>query len=204
MSLGPSRFRFAVFCKEFLTEIVEWRRENVCRQFRKNSSETSRCELAERVGFFPLASQNINKDGRFQHNSQEANNLAFADSFVRCRLFASVFGLCQRDDTRNDTRRERRRIRLRRRTRLSVNTWRQGRTYRSRHRVWDELGPKSEMATNRQTESLRYCRQFGRNPWRFSERPLNYAAGAEDATRGGWIGRGAARQDSVGSQGGFL
>ncbi len=47
-------------------------------------------------------------------------------------------------------------------------------------------------------------RQFGRNPWRFPERPLNYAAGAEDATRGGWIGSGAARQDSVGSQGGFL
>jgi hypothetical protein len=34
----------------------------------------------------------MNKDERFQNNSHEASNLAFADFVVRFRPFASVFG----------------------------------------------------------------------------------------------------------------
>lgn len=59
------------------------------------------------MGVFEPASQNPNKDGPFQPNSHNASDLAFADSFVRLRLFASVFGFCQRNDTRNVTRRDR-------------------------------------------------------------------------------------------------
>src|SRR3989338_6726265 len=62
--------------------------------------------MAKRVGFFQAASRNPSKDGPFQPNSHSASDLAFADSFVGSRLFASVFSFCQRNDTRNDTRRE--------------------------------------------------------------------------------------------------
>jgi hypothetical protein len=63
--------------------------------------------MAERVGFFERDSRNPNEDGLLQLNSHRASNLAFADSFVRFRSFARVFGFCRRNDTRNDTRRER-------------------------------------------------------------------------------------------------
>ena len=52
-----------------------------------------RIESAERVGVFRPASRNPNKYPRFQNNSHEASNLAFANSFVRFRPFASIFVL---------------------------------------------------------------------------------------------------------------
>jgi hypothetical protein len=67
----------------------------------------ARQELAERVGVFQPVSRDPNRDGHFQYNSREANNLAFADSVIRFRPFASVCEFSQRNDTRNDTRRER-------------------------------------------------------------------------------------------------
>jgi hypothetical protein len=66
-----------------------------------------RRSLAERVGVFPLALRNPNKDRHFHNKSHDASNLALADSFARFRLFASVCEFCQRNVTRNVTRRER-------------------------------------------------------------------------------------------------
>jgi hypothetical protein len=63
-------------------------------------------ELAGRQGVFALAFRNPNKDWSFQHNSHQASELAFSDSFVGFHLFASIFGFCQCNDTRNVTRRE--------------------------------------------------------------------------------------------------
>jgi hypothetical protein len=63
--------------------------------------------LAGRQGVSALASRNLNKHGPFQANSHSASDLAFSDSVIGFRPFASVFGFCQRNDTRNDTRRER-------------------------------------------------------------------------------------------------
>lgn len=60
--------------------------------------------VAEKEGVFQPISRNRNEYGLFSHNSCEASDLAFADFFVRLRLFAWVFGFCQRHDTRNDTR----------------------------------------------------------------------------------------------------
>jgi hypothetical protein len=70
-------------------------------------SATRVSNLAGRQGVFRPISRNPNKDGRFQDNSHKVSELAFSDSFVGPRLFASVFGFCQCNDTRNDTRRER-------------------------------------------------------------------------------------------------
>jgi hypothetical protein len=72
----------------------------------------SRCKqpyemLAGRQGVFARASEDPNKDWSFQHNSHEASELAFSDSFVGFHLFASIFGFCKCNDTRNVTRRER-------------------------------------------------------------------------------------------------
>lgn len=57
-------------------------------------------------GVFSPISRNPNKDGRFSRKSRPTRNFAFSDSFVRFRLFASVFGFSQRNDTHNDTRHE--------------------------------------------------------------------------------------------------
>src|SRR3972149_4121958 len=48
----------------------------------------------------------LNKDGLFSLKPHDTSDLAFSDSFVRFRPFASVCGFCQRNDTRNVTRRE--------------------------------------------------------------------------------------------------
>ena len=63
-------------------------------------------KLAGRQGVFTAAFRDPNRDGRFQHNSHDVSELAFLGFFVGSRLFASVFGFCQRNDTRNDTRRD--------------------------------------------------------------------------------------------------
>ena len=63
-------------------------------------------ELGWEAGSLCPGFRNLNKDGPFQHNSHEASDLAFSDSFVGFRLFASVFRFCQRNDTRNVTRRK--------------------------------------------------------------------------------------------------
>ena len=63
--------------------------------------------LAGRQGVFSPISGNPNEDGRVSRKPRGASNLAFSSSFVGFRLFASIFVLCQRNDTRNDTRRER-------------------------------------------------------------------------------------------------
>src|SRR5438128_2712009 len=62
--------------------------------------------LAGRQGVSAPVSRNPKKDGPFQPNPYEASDLAFPDSFVGFRLFASVFRFCPRNDTRNVTRRE--------------------------------------------------------------------------------------------------
>jgi hypothetical protein len=53
------------------------------------------------------ASRNLNKDGLFSLKPHNTSDLAFSDSFVFFRPFASVFGFCQRDVTQNVTRRDR-------------------------------------------------------------------------------------------------
>ena len=62
--------------------------------------------MAGRQGVFAPAFRNPNKNWPFHHNSYDASELAFLDSFVRFRPFASVFVFCQRNDTRDDTRRK--------------------------------------------------------------------------------------------------
>ena len=52
-----------------------------------------------RQGVFTAVFRNPKKDERFQHNSHDVSELAFSDSFVGSRLFASVFGFCQCNDT---------------------------------------------------------------------------------------------------------
>ena len=74
------------------------------REERKNIEDFEENVLAGRQGVSGLAFRNPNKDRPFQHNSHEASELAFSDSCVSFRPFASVFGFCQRDDTRNVTR----------------------------------------------------------------------------------------------------
>src|SRR6266513_397061 len=60
--------------------------------------------MAERVGVLHTVSRNPHEDGLFQCNSHTGCDLAFSDAVVGFRLFASVFGFCERDDTRNVTR----------------------------------------------------------------------------------------------------
>jgi excisionase family DNA binding protein len=62
--------------------------------------------VAGTQGFFAAAFRNPNKDERFQHNSHDVSTLASSESFVGSRLFASAFGFCQCNDTRNVTRRQ--------------------------------------------------------------------------------------------------
>jgi hypothetical protein len=62
--------------------------------------------LAGRQGVSTAAFENLNKDGPFSLKPHDPNDLAFSDSFVGFRLFASVFEFCQRNDTRNVTHRE--------------------------------------------------------------------------------------------------
>jgi hypothetical protein len=50
------------------------------------------------------ASRNPNEYRLFQWNSRNASDLAFSNSFVGFRLFATFVVFCQRNDTRNDTR----------------------------------------------------------------------------------------------------
>jgi hypothetical protein len=61
-------------------------------------------ELGWEAGILSAGMRNSNKDGPLRGDPHQANNLAFSDSFVGFRLFAPVFGFCQRSDTRNDTR----------------------------------------------------------------------------------------------------
>ena len=68
------------------------------------------------MGVLERVSKNPNEDGPFSLNSHDASDLAFSDSFVLLRPFASVFGFRQRNDTRNVTRREPLRSLLRRNT----------------------------------------------------------------------------------------
>jgi hypothetical protein len=72
--------------------------------------------MAGRQGFSGGAFRNLNKDRHFQRNSHKAKDLPFSDGFADFRLFARVFGLFPRNDTRNDTRPEG----LRRSSRLSL------------------------------------------------------------------------------------
>lgn len=74
------------------------RRENI-----RNFAEST---LAGRQGVFAAVFRNPNEHGRFQHNAHDVSELAFSDSVVDSRPFTSVFGSCQRNDTRNDTRTE--------------------------------------------------------------------------------------------------
>jgi hypothetical protein len=64
--------------------------------FVRNAQEKPRQILAERLGVFKPTSRNPNKDGLFSDNSHCACHLAFSDSFVGLRPFASVFWFCQR------------------------------------------------------------------------------------------------------------
>ncbi len=59
-----------------------------------------------RQGFFWPIARNPNRDRLFSRKPRGTSHLAFSSSFGGFRLFASVFVLCQRNDTRNDTRRE--------------------------------------------------------------------------------------------------
>src|ERR1700704_6406781 len=70
-------------------------------------SATRGSNLAGRQGVFTAVFRNPNKDRRFQHNWHDVSELAISNFFVDSRLLASVFGFCQRNDTRNDTRPER-------------------------------------------------------------------------------------------------
>ena len=63
--------------------------------------------MAGRQGFVWAVSRNTNKDGRVSRKPWDNSSLAFSDSFVGCRPFASAFAFFQRNVTRNDTRRER-------------------------------------------------------------------------------------------------
>ena len=63
-------------------------------------------ELAGRQGVSSRASRNLNKDGLFSLKPHDTSDLAFSDSFVGFRPFASVFGFGERNDTRNVTRHE--------------------------------------------------------------------------------------------------
>jgi hypothetical protein len=70
-------------------------------------SATRVSNLAGRQGFSRPVSRNTNKDGLFSRKRRGTSNLGSSSSFVGFRLFASVFVLCQLNDTRNDTRRNR-------------------------------------------------------------------------------------------------
>lgn len=59
--------------------------------------------LAEREGVFGPASRIPNKDGPISRKRLVPIDLAFSGAFFRFRLFASVFGSCQRNITRNVT-----------------------------------------------------------------------------------------------------
>src|SRR5438552_526639 len=72
----------------------------------ENISDFAGNGLAGRQGFFWPISRNPNKDGLFSNKPHDINNFAFSSSFVGFRLLASIFVLCQHNDTRNDTRRE--------------------------------------------------------------------------------------------------
>jgi hypothetical protein len=59
-------------------------------------------DLAGRQGVSWSISRNTNKDGPFSRKPRHASNFASSSSFVGFRRFASVFGFCQRNDTRHE------------------------------------------------------------------------------------------------------
>ena len=60
--------------------------------------------LAGRQGVSAAGLENPNEYVLSGHNSHDVSELAFSDSRVGSRLFATVFGFCQRNDARNVTR----------------------------------------------------------------------------------------------------
>ncbi len=66
-----------------------------------------RAKRSEARGFFSPISRNANKDWPISRKPRDTNNLAFSSCCVGFRPFASIFVLCQHNDTRNDTRRNR-------------------------------------------------------------------------------------------------
>jgi hypothetical protein len=71
---------------------------------RKPTKKDEKIQKPPMVGICQPASRNPNEYGLFRWNSRHASDLASSDAFVGFRPFASVFGLCQRDVTRNVTR----------------------------------------------------------------------------------------------------
>ena len=64
----------------------------------------SRIELGWEAGSLYARFKKLNKDGLFSLKPHDTSDLAFSDSFIRFHPFASVFGFCQCNDTRNVTR----------------------------------------------------------------------------------------------------
>ena len=71
---------------------------------RKRTKKDETIRKPPKEGFLERASKKPYKDGPISRKPRDPSDLASSDSFVGFRLFASIFGSCRRNDTRNVTR----------------------------------------------------------------------------------------------------
>ena len=83
------------------------RLRRLCRAAKSQLTVMTNAEVVCVDGVGGVEAVVFKKPGAFSINVFQTSNLPPLDCFVDCRWFASVFGFCQRNDTRNVTRRER-------------------------------------------------------------------------------------------------